>query len=162
MHAYPADQVLKIGLYEERNGHLQGAVEQFQRALSRTSDPRVRSSAWSQTGVAYAKMANYQSAQQSFENVLQLTPHEPRALVASAILAERAGNFDRAVDRFKDAVKVQPSDVGYLLLADAQRHAGRVQEAQTADDWAQKISPNLGEAKKDAGQIQALFGYSPL
>lgn len=162
LHAYPADQVVKIGLYEQRNGHLQGAVEQFQWALSRTSDPRVQSSAWSQTGMTYARMANYPSAQQSFENVLQLTPHEPRALVASAILAERAGNFNGAVDRFKDAVRVQPSDVGFLLLADALRHAGRVSEAETADDWARKISSNLDEAKKDAGQIQALFGYSSL
>jgi Tfp pilus assembly protein PilF len=160
IHTYPADQVFKIGLYEQRNGHLQGAVEQFQWALNRTSDASVRTAAWSQTGVAYAKMANFQSAQQSFDNVLQLNPHEPGALVASAILSERAGNFERAAGQFNDAVRVQPSDVGFLLLSDALQHAGRVQEAQTADDWARKISSNLDEAKKNARQIQMLFGYA--
>jgi tetratricopeptide (TPR) repeat protein len=159
LHQYPADQVLKIGLYEQRNGHLPGAIEQFQWAMSRTSDSRLRVAAWSQTGVTYAQMAKFEQARQSFENVLQVNPHEPGALVASAILAQRAGDFNRAVERLNDAVRVQPSDVSFLLLADALQHTGLVQQAETANDWARKISTNLDEAKKNAAQIQALFGY---
>ncbi len=162
LHPYPADQVLKIGIYEQRNGHFEGAIEQFQWALSRTSDSRLRAAAWNQTGLAYAQMANYDAARQSFENVLQLNPHDPGALVGSALLAERAGDFSRAVERLQSAVQAQPSDAGLLLLADALRHTGRLQEAQTATDLAQKISSDMEAAKRTAAQTQLFFGYTSL
>ncbi len=162
LHPYPADQVLKIGIYEQRNGHLQGAIEQFQWALSQTSESRLRAAAWNQTGLAYAQMANYDAARQSFENVLQLNPHDPGALVGSAVLAERAGDFSRAVESLKSAVQAQPSDAGLLLLADALRHAGRLQEAQAATDLAQKISSDMEAARRTAAQTQLFFGYTPI
>jgi Flp pilus assembly protein TadD len=111
--------------------------------------------------MAYAQMANYDQARQSFESALQLNPHDAGALVASAILAERAGDFNRAVDRLNDAVKVQASDVCFLLLADALHHAGRLQEAETAEDLARKISSNLNDARNNAAQTQLFFGYTP-
>jgi protein O-mannosyl-transferase len=161
LHPFPADQILKIGIYEQRNGHVQGAIEQYRKALSSTSDSHLRSAALSQTGLAYAQMANYDQARQSFESALQVNPRDAGALVASAILAERAGDFHRAVDRLNDAVKAQPSDVGFLLLADALHHAGRVQEAQAATDLAQRISSDMDAAKRNAAQTELFFGYTP-
>lgn len=158
-HQYPPDQLLKIGLYEQRNGHFQGAIEEYQKVSGSTADPKLRASAWSQTGSAYVQMGNYDQARKSYESGLQQNPNDASALVGSAMLAERDGNFSQAVTRLNQAMKVEPSDVGFLLLADALRHTSRFQEAQAAEDLAQKISSNLEQARKNAADTQIFFGY---
>jgi protein O-mannosyl-transferase len=158
LHAYPPDQILKIGIYEQRNGHLQGAIEQYGKVTKSSADPQLRSAAWVQTGSAYAQMQNYNLASQSYENALQLSPNNATALGATALLAECTGNFTQMINRLNLAVKVEPSDVGFLLLADALRHADRLQEAQAAEYMAQRISPNLDEARKNATQNKLFFG----
>ena len=159
LHAYPADQILKIGMYEQRNGHLQGAIEQYGRALNHTSDPQLQVAAWSQTGSSYIQMRQFSDGNQSYERVLQINPDDPSALVATAMLAERDGKFDQAAGQLSHAMKVQPTDVGYILMADALRHADRQQDAQSAEDIAQRISPGLELARKNATQTQLFFGY---
>ncbi|MGA2856628.1 MAG: tetratricopeptide repeat protein [Candidatus Sulfotelmatobacter sp.] len=158
-HQYPPDQLLKIGLYEQHNRHFQGAIEQYQKVSGSAADARLRAAAWSQTGSAYIQMGEFEQARKSYENGLQASPNDPPSLVGSAMLAERDGNFSEAVMRLNQAMKVEPSDVGYLLLADALRHAGRVPEAQADEDLAGKISPNLDQARKNATDTQLFFGY---
>jgi Flp pilus assembly protein TadD len=104
-------------------------------------------------------MGDYEQAKKSYESGLQANPNEPQSLVGSAMLAARDGNFSLAVTRLDRAMKVEPNDVGFLLLADALRHAARFQEAQAAEDMARKISPNLDEARKNAAGTQLFFGY---
>ena len=158
-HQYPPDQLLKIGLYEQRNGHFKGAIEQYQKVSGSAADAKLRAAAWSQTGSAYAQMGDFEQAKKSYENGLQANPNDAPSLVGSAMLAARDGNFSEAVIRLSQAMKVEPTDVGYLLLADALRHAGRFQEAQPDEDLAGKISPNLDQARKNATDTQLFFGY---
>jgi protein O-mannosyl-transferase len=177
LHQYAPAEMLKIGLYEQRNGHLQEAVQQYEQVAQdlaslgsasqastsqASASAELRAVAFSQAGSVYAEMARYDQARQSYEKALQLNPNNASALVASALLAERSGQFARAPDYLQRAMKIEPSDVGYLLLADAFRHAGRLQEAQAADDLARKISPNLDAAKTNAAQTQHFFGYTPI
>jgi len=158
-HQYPPDQLLKIGLYEQRTGHLQGAIEQYQKVTGSAADPKLRAAAWSQTGSAYVQMGDFEKARKSYENGLRQNPNDPSSLVASAMLAEREGNFSESVTKLNQAMKVEPTDVGFLLLADALRHAGRFQQAQAAEELAKKISPNLEQARKSAAETQLFFGY---
>jgi len=158
-HQFPPDQLLKIGLYEQRTGHFQWAIDQYQKVMASNADARLRASAWSQAASACVQMGNYEQAKKSFENGLQLDPYDPQLLVGSAMLAEREGNFSQAVTKLNQAMKVAPTDVGLLLLADALRHSARFQEAQATEDLAQKVSPNLDQARKGAANTQAFFGY---
>jgi cytochrome c-type biogenesis protein CcmH/NrfG len=50
---------------------------------------------------------------------------------------------------------VQPTDVGYVLLAQALRRAGRTEEADAALAQAQKISPNPGKLQQAAALVLA-------
>ena len=158
LYDYPPDQILKIGMYEQRNGHLQGAIEQYSKVSNGSFNPQLRSTAWIQAGSAYVQLQNYNQARESYESALRLNPNDASALGATALLAQRAGNFTEAVDRWNRALRVEPSDVGFLLLADALRHAGRFQEAQAAEDTAQRISLNLDGARKNAVQTKLFFG----
>ena len=159
VHQYPPDQLLQIGLYEQQNGHFQGAIEQYQKvSASRDADARMRVSAWSRTAATYVQMGNYEQARESFESALEANPNDPQSLVGIAMLAERDGNFSQAVMSLNQAMKIEPKDVGFLLLADALRRAGRLQEAQTTEELAQKGSSDIGQARKAAAVTQAFFG----
>jgi len=159
LHDAPAPEVLKIGVYEQRNGHFQGAIEQYQRALAKSSDAQLQSVAWGQIGSASSQLANYDQAQQSYAKALQLNPNDSGALVASALLAERRADFDQAASEFQHALSVEASDVVYLLMADALKHAGRYQDAAQAQETARKMTADLEVAKSKAAQTQIFFGY---
>jgi tetratricopeptide (TPR) repeat protein len=159
IHDYPPEQIVKIGLYEQRHGHFQGAIEQYQKAAQPSIRPQMRAAILGQIGSAYAQMQNYDQAKVSYANALQVNPNDVEALLASGLLAERDGEYTRAVTQLDHAMKVETTDVGLLLLADALRHAGRAQDAETTEGIAQKVSPNLEEARKTAAQTQLFFGY---
>jgi hypothetical protein len=53
---------------------------------------------------------------------------------------------------------VEPSDVGYLLLEQVLRRAGRGAEADDADARAQRMSRDIAQARQSAAQIAAAVG----
>ncbi len=159
LHSYPPEQIVKIGLYEQRNGHFQGAIEQYQKASQASLDPKMRAAVLGQIGSAYVQMKDYDRAKQSYRAALQVNPNDVSALLATGLLAERDGNFSQAVVQLNHAMKVETTDVGLLLLADALRQSGRPQEAQATEDVAQKTSPDLNVARQNAVQTQLFFSY---
>ena len=80
------------------------------------------------------------------------------ALMGSGVLALGQGQPDVAVTQLAHAAKVDPSDLNFLLLAQALRRAGRAAEADAASAQAQKISPDLSQAQIAAGQFLGFVG----
>jgi hypothetical protein len=50
-------------------------------------------------------------------------------------------------------MSVQPTDFGYLLLAQALRQEGRSEEANAISERVARLSPNLPEAQKTAESL---------
>jgi tetratricopeptide (TPR) repeat protein len=161
IHDYPPDQILKIGLYEQRNGHPQGAIEQYQKVSLSSATPALRAIAWTQIGSAYSQMADYPQAEQSYQQALKLNSDGPPALMAEGLLIARTGDYSGSATLIRRAMKIEPTDVGYLIMAEILEQAGSTQEAQEAEDAARLISRNLDEARKSASQTQLFFGYRP-
>jgi protein O-mannosyl-transferase len=159
LHAYPPDQIVKIGLYEQRNGHFQGAIEQYRKAAQGPIDAQMRAAVLGQIGSAYIQMQDFDHAKQSYQDALQVNPNDVAALLGTGLLAERDGDFNRAVVQLNHAMKVETTDVGLLLLADALGRAGRSQEAQATEELAQRTSPDLNVARQNAAQTRLFFGY---
>jgi hypothetical protein len=65
-------------------------------------------------------------------------------------VAQESGNLSAAIRNYSQGVDVQPSDVGYLLLAQALEKAGRTGEAQKPRQQASQLSRNLREAQRVA------------
>ncbi len=162
LHKYPADQIVKLAVYELRVGHPREAVEECQAALKATSDPLVQEVALSQMGRALLQLGQYDQAAERYRQALRLTPTDADALIGSGALALRAGNFSGAVTQFAEAAKVAPNDVNFLLLAQALRRSGQAADADRAVAQAQKISSNLPEAQVAATGFLALAGVEPL
>lgn len=66
------------------------------------------------------------------------------------LLAYRDSDFAGAAEFFSRAVKVEPIDFHYLLLATALEKSGRKGEANTAYQQARRISADLPLAQKKA------------
>jgi tetratricopeptide (TPR) repeat protein len=161
LHKYPPAQVLELALYEQRVGHPQEAIEECDSVLRVSADPKVQAAAWTELGQANLQMRRYDKAAESYQNALRLSPENGTALVGSAVLALRQGQSDAAVTQLVHAVKIEPSDVSFLLLAEALRRDGRSAEADFAVAEARKISTNLNESQSAAGQLLSVAGLMP-
>jgi tetratricopeptide (TPR) repeat protein len=157
LHAFPRQQVLNLGIYEQRNGHPQDAMELYQKVLRTSNEPRLQAMAWNQIALADVQLKNYDQARQSYEKALQIRPDDSASWMGSGLLAERAGEIHPAVVALTHSVQSEATDVGLLLLADALRLDNRLPEAQTAQQMAEKVSSDISRARQSATETMKFF-----
>jgi protein O-mannosyl-transferase len=139
---------LNLGAYEDRRGNLPAAIERYQMVARHAADLGMRATAYSSLGFAYRGMGQATKAKQCFETALQLEPDWARAMTGLGLIAQENGDMAEAIRQYSRAVAVQPTDVGYLLLAQALRQEGRLDEATAISERVARLSPNLAEAQK--------------
>jgi tetratricopeptide (TPR) repeat protein len=161
LHSYSFEDMVVLGVYEQTHGQAQAAISQYGRALRMAPDSNSRAIALSCLGSAYMQMGDFNHAKISYADALRQNPDTVAALMGSGLLAERDGDFALAVARISHAVEVEPSDVGYLLLGQVLRRAGRLAEADDAVAHARRISRDFAEAQRSAAQVLAAAGVSP-
>jgi protein O-mannosyl-transferase len=161
LNLYTAADMLDIGLYEQVHGHVQDAIEQYARSLSRAPDANSRAAALSMMGSAFALSGDFERANLSYNYALQQNPNWGSALIGSGLIAERNGDFALAVTQLNRAMNIAPSDAGYLLLAQALRRAGHTSEATNAETRAQQLSHDIDRARQAAAQVLASAGIKP-
>jgi tetratricopeptide (TPR) repeat protein len=164
LHKYPPVQIIALALYEERVGHAQEAIEECNsvlRASANNNDPRLQAAAWSALGQAHLQLRQFEPAAESFQNALHLTPENEMALVGSGLVALGEEKSGEAVADLAHAVKIDPSDVNFLLLAQALRRAGHDDDAERATAEARKISPDLNASESEAAQLLSVAGSMP-
>jgi predicted Zn-dependent protease len=79
---------------------------------------------------------------------LQLWPQQTMSMVGLGLMAQKAGDLPEAIRQYSRAMAVQPTDVGYLLLAQALRLQGHTKEAREISERVAQVSTNLTEAQK--------------
>ena len=160
LHSYSFSDMVVLGVYEQTHGQAQAAISQYGRALGAAQDSNSRAVALSCLGSAYMQLGDFNRAKTNYASALQQNPDTVAALVGSGLLAEKDGDFTLAVARISHAQELEPSDVGYLLLEQALRRAGRLAEADDARAHAQRISHDFGQAQRSAAQVMAAAGVS--
>jgi tetratricopeptide (TPR) repeat protein len=164
LHKYPPIQILALASYELGVGHPEEAIEECDSVLraSVSPNPKIQAAAWSGIGQAHLQLRHYDQADESYQNALRLNPEDGGALMGAGLLALRHEQPALAVIQFIHAVRVDPSDVNVLLLAQALRRAGRTAESDAAVAQVQKLSPDLTQAQNAAAQLLSLVGVKPL
>jgi Tfp pilus assembly protein PilF len=157
LHKYPLTQVLSMGVYLQRYGHVSDAIDMYGKVLHRATDPQMQATAYSQIGAANAQIRNFEQAALNYQNALKLNPKDAGALIGSGLLAERNRDWASAAALLARAADVQRSDVTYLLLADALRGEGNSEESGKMDNLARTSSPDLSLARKNADDAERLF-----
>jgi protein O-mannosyl-transferase len=153
MHAYTARYAAAIAAYKQNHGHLREAVDEYTRALEVAEDSKTRSIILSRLVLVYLQIGDLNRARLNCSYALKEDPENGAALVGCGLLAERKGDLESAASQISQAMKVEPTDVGYLLLAQALRREGKVAEAENALAQAQQISPDISQARQSAAQI---------
>jgi Tfp pilus assembly protein PilF len=161
LHAYSFSDMIDVGVYEQTHGKAQDAVSQYRRAAGASQDAKSRAVALSDLASAYVQMGDMSHAEMSYASALEQNPDNGAALVGSGLLAEREGNFSTAIARISHAAEVEPNDVGYLLLEQVLRRAGRFAKADDARAHAQRISHDFAQAQQSASQVLVVAGVSP-
>jgi protein O-mannosyl-transferase len=146
---------LGLGDYEERRGNLPAAIAQFQLVARRAADVDTRATGYDRLGFAYRIMGEPMKAKQCFEKALQLAPDRARAMTGLGLIAQGNGDLPEAIRQYSRAIAAEPTDVGYLLLAQALQQAGHADEADAISERVARSSPDLAEAQKTAEQFLA-------
>jgi len=160
MNPADAQAYMAIGTYDLQHGEAAQAVAQYEKSIALTDDA-VRKNLWlrsttlARLGSAYRQLGRYEEARRSFRQALELNPNDGQVWLALGIVTAQSGDNAAAAEAFSQAVKLQPTDVGYLLLARALEQSGQTSRAQSAMAAAQRISRDLPAAQQ---KVDAIFG----
>ena len=146
---------LNLGTYEHGRGNLPVAIDRYQMVALHAADVGLRATAYGNLGSAYRQMGQSMKAKQCYEISLRLAPDRPMAMaiIGLGLIAQKNGDLPEAVRQYYRAMAVQPTDVGYLLLARALQQQGRSDEAKAIFERVARFSPNLAEAQKTAESL---------
>lgn len=139
---------LNLGTYEQGRGNLPAAIERYRVVALYTGDVELRAAAYGNLGSVYRQMGDLTKAKQDFEIALQLSPQQPMSMIGLGLIAQKNDDLAEAVRQYSHAMAVQPTDVGYLLLAQVLQLQGHSEEAKAISDRVAHFSPNLPEAQK--------------
>jgi protein O-mannosyl-transferase len=158
LHTYTALDMAAVAAYKRTHGHVQESIAEYARALDAADDPKTRSIVLSRLSSVYLQIGDMNRAKLSCSYALKENPKNGSALVGCGLLAEREGDLGAAASQISQAMKVEPTDVGYLLLAQALRRAGNIAEAENATAQAQHISHDIAKAQQEVVQILTTSG----
>jgi tetratricopeptide (TPR) repeat protein len=144
---------LNLGSYEQDRGNLTAAIDRYQVVAVHATDVSLRGKAYDNLGFAYRQMGQLLKARRCFERALELEPDRTIAMVGLGMVAQMSGDLPEAVRQYSHAMTLQPTDVGYLLLARALQEEGRSDEAEAILERVKRHSANFPEAQKEAQSL---------
>jgi len=132
-----------IATYEQRRGNYQAALDDYAKVLQFTKDPYWVTMSRVNSGYAHYSLKQYANAKQDFEATLNEQPENSPAYRGLGLLAQRAGDIAQATQDYERAVALEPSPLGYLLLAQALETGGQADAAREAQSQAARMTPDL-------------------
>ena len=159
---YAAVAHLYLGAYDQQHGQPANAIEHYRKVLSLAQSfaaqnvyanlppvlTKVKVAALGNMAEAYYSLRNYAEAKESFQAALALDPRNLRSWVGLGVVDQKSGDLTGAIEAYSRALKLQPSDVRYVLLAQALEQGGRTNEAQAAERQAKLVSQDLAAAHR--------------
>ena len=146
---------LNIGVCDKKMGNVPSAAEHYQAALKLSVEPNLRLTAFSNLGSLYRMSHNYDASRANYEAALRINPDNAMPLLGLGLLAYKTGDAASAVNYFSRGLVLEPSDVGYILLARALEAAGRKSESSAALEQAKRLARDFGAAQQEASRLLA-------
>ena len=146
---------LNIATYEQMHGNYLAALDDYARVVQLTKTPSLLATVRVNSGYAHYSLKQYDSAKQDFEAGLNQQPDNSAAYRGLGLLAEKAGDIVQATKDYERSVELQPSPVGYLLLAQALEIGGQAEAARAAQSQAARMTQDLNDDIAAAKQLLA-------
>jgi len=149
---YPDDPVshLDIGYYEQGHGNLDAAMAEYRKVVAITPKEKavIAAEAENNTGYGYLKLRDLANAKTAFQAAVNFNPQHGRAWIGLGVVAQKSGDVDGAIQDYSRSVEADPTDLGYLLLAQALTVRGETAKAAKATNQARLISPDFEHAQR--------------
>jgi protein O-mannosyl-transferase len=146
---------LNIGVCDKKMGNVQSAAEHYQAALKLSVEPNLRLTAFSNLGSLYRMSHDYDASHANYEAALRINPDNALPLIGLGLLEYKTGDAGGAVNYYSRGLTLEPSAVGYILLARALEAAGRKDESSAALEQAKRLAPDFGAAQNEASRLLA-------
>jgi tetratricopeptide (TPR) repeat protein len=147
----PAQEGLAV-CAQARNDNRE-AIARYNTVLRRAIEPSIRATAFANLGSIYRGLGDYRRAKEGYDSALHINPDLPIALIGSGLLAQKGWDYSLAATQYAHAMRVEPTSVGYLLLAKALLQSGHSAEATQAFEQAQRLPSNLQDDQKIAEDL---------
>jgi tetratricopeptide (TPR) repeat protein len=144
---------LNLGIYAQEHGDLSQAAIRYQVVLTLAVDSQIRAGAYANLGSIYFARRDYARARENLEAAMNLKRVFPGALLQLGLIAQKSEDWNRAAGYYAQLAEVAPSDVAYLLLAQAFERSGRVQDAEMAYRQAERLSRDMNQARQTVGKL---------
>ena len=136
---------LNVATYLQMHGKYQAALDGYSTVVQLTKAPPLLAIARANSGYAHYSLKQYGDAQQDFEAALKEQPGNSSAYRGLGLLAQRAGDIAQAAKDYERSAELQPSPVGYLLLAQALEIGGQAEAARAAQSRAARMTQDLSD-----------------
>jgi len=136
-----------LGDYEHTQKNYAAAIENYRVVTEQPTYAQVRAQAYANMGYNYVDLKQPLKARECFEHSLVIEPDQAPVMVQLGLIAQLGGDTPTAVQDFKRAMRLQPTDVGLLLLANALLEEGQTAESDNVLLQAEKISKDIGKAE---------------
>ena len=146
---------LNIATYQQMMGDYPAALEGYARVLQFTKVPSLLVNARINSGYAHYSLKQYDGAKQDFEAALNQQPGNWAAYRGLGLVAQRARDIPLAAQEYLTSVQLQPSPVGYLLLAQALQSLGQADGARAAESQAAQMTRDANDDLATVKQLLA-------
>ena len=143
-----------LGTYFQTHHQLQEAVEQYQAAISLTSDAGLLAQTYANMGSAERALGDDEAARKNFDQALRLNPNQFNAWLGEGLLARQEGKFDEAITDLSRSIELRPSVQGYFELGRTFEQAGRAAPALDAYQQALKLQPDYSDAQQAVERLR--------
>jgi tetratricopeptide (TPR) repeat protein len=147
--------VLNIAIYEQTHGNYQVALDGYARMPQCTKDLSLLAMAGVYSGYAHYALRQYNHARQDFEAVVKEQPGNAAAYRGLGLVTQRSGDITQATRDYELAVELEPTPMGYLLLAQALELGGQAEAARAAQSQAASMTRDLNDDMAIVKQLLA-------
>ncbi|MRX47590.1 tetratricopeptide repeat protein [Pedobacter puniceum] len=123
-----------------------GLIEKAKNAYSKALELN-KESLEAQTGLGVAYVSEGKSPMQGIQMLLAVVQKDPKNLSANlnlGLFSMKSGQFNKAVDRFKTVISVDPKPEAYFYLATSYENLGMKKEAIAAYEKSKELAADPG------------------
>ncbi|MGA8876931.1 MAG: tetratricopeptide repeat protein, partial [Candidatus Korobacteraceae bacterium] len=137
--------LMYLAVHDQRDGRLREAIAQYQQVIVITENPAyrntpVRAAAFANAGHAFRVLGQIAQARDYLKQSVALDPDRFEPWLDYGIVSQQLGDVTAAIHAYYQSVNIHPTDVGYLLLAQALKEAAHPVEAKWAEQKAKDLT----------------------
>ena len=153
--------LMYLAVHNQREGKLRAAIAQYQQVIVITTEnpayqnKTVQAAACANAGYAFRGLGEVTQARDYLKQAVALDPDRFEPWLDYGIVSQQLGDLTTAIHAYYQSVSIHPTDVGYLLLAQALKVDAHPVEAKWAEQKAKDLTRDYPSAQQAAARMIA-------